>query len=111
MFKIILKSTAIAAAAAALTMPVTIDTADAKRKPNPPVCQPMLEGSATSTGPFGAGTALAREAAQAEWVQRAERFYGPRYANWSNARGARWDCKAGAILLAKCAVVARPCRS
>jgi hypothetical protein len=98
------------ALSATFAISAALQPVDAKRKPKPPLCQPALEGSATSTGPFGAGTALAREAAQAEWVQRAERFYGPKYANWSNARGARWDCKAGAILLAKCAVVARPCR-
>ena len=72
-------------------------------------CQPAVEGAATSTGILGLGSARARVAAQSNWEINVEDKYGPNFANFSNARRVQWDCKKGAILLAKCVVVAQPC--
>ena len=73
-------------------------------------CQARVEGRATGQGLFGAGTAQAREFAVADWQSKVADRWGARYANFSNARGVRWDCKKNAILKAKCVVVAMPCR-
>jgi hypothetical protein len=100
---------AIAVAAAALI--AGVGTADARRKYWNPVdaCQPAVEGAATSTGILGLGSAKARVAAQSNWEYNVEDKYGPRFANLANARNVQWDCKKGAILLAKCVVTAKPC--
>lgn len=75
-----------------------------------PVCRPAISGQASSTGILGLGTQLAREAAIADFENRASSAYGYRYGNYRRARYVRWDCKKNAILLAKCVVTARPCR-
>jgi hypothetical protein len=100
-----LRTTAVILATAALA--ASASTADAQSRP---VCYPALTGTATSTGLFGTGTALARAAARADFEQRAASAYGSRYGNFANARRVRWDCKPNALLLAKCAVTAIPCR-
>lgn len=85
--------------------------ADAKKKKHSvPRCVATLEGSASSTGILGMGTAKARVDAQSNWQAAAASRHGARYANFNNAQGVRWDCKKGAILLAKCVVTAKPCR-
>lgn len=73
-------------------------------------CRAPIEGSATATGILGTGSEKARIAAREDWKATASNLYGPRYANFWNAQNKQWDCKKGAILLAKCVVVARPCR-
>ncbi|HVJ77901.1 MAG TPA: hypothetical protein VM620_08710 [Hyphomicrobium sp.] len=75
-----------------------------------PRCRAPVEASATATGILGAGSAKARTEARAHWKATVARLYGPRYADFRNARNRQWDCKKGAILLAKCVVVASPCR-
>lgn len=75
-----------------------------------PYCQERMEGRATGQGLFGVGTANARYFAIADWESRVADRWGPRYANFSNARSVSWDCKKNAILKAKCVVTARPCR-
>ncbi len=72
-------------------------------------CKDAVEGAATSTGILGLGSAKARVAAQSNWEINVEDKYGPGYANFSAARDVQWDCKKGAVLLAKCVVVAKPC--
>ena len=69
-----------------------------------------VEGAATATGILGAGSAKARVQARANWQATARSLYGPRYASFWSAQGKEWDCKKNAILLAKCVVVAKPCR-
>jgi hypothetical protein len=98
-------------AAAAVAVVAGAGTADAHRKYWNPrgTCQPAIEGAATSTGILGLGSAKARVAAQSNWEMNAEDKYGPGFANFSYARDVQWDCKKGAILLAKCVVVAKPC--
>ena len=100
--KTVIVACAIAAAAAV--------PAEAKRKPRLPVCQPPMEADATGTGILGLGSAKARLSARQNFEAMAANKYGPQYAHFSRARGVKWDCKKGAILLAKCVVVARPCR-
>ncbi|MEQ1654048.1 MAG: hypothetical protein ABL897_16305 [Hyphomicrobium sp.] len=73
------------------------------------VCKDAVEGAATSTGILGLGSARAREAAQSNWEINVEDKYGPGFANFAYARDVQWDCKKGAVLLAKCVVVAKPC--
>lgn len=75
-----------------------------------PRCQAPVEGFATATGILGAGSEKARIEARHNWRATVARLYGPRYSDFRNAQGRQWDCKKGAILLAKCVVVARPCR-
>lgn len=101
----------VAVAALTLATVAVVGTADARRKYWDPVgsCQPAIEGAATSTGILGSGSAKARIAAQSNWEFNAEDRYGPGFANFEYARDVRWDCKKGAILLAKCVVVAKPC--
>jgi hypothetical protein len=92
-------------AAAALATGLSARAAEAA-----PRCYAAVEGIATSTGLFGAGSAKARAKARGNWQGAAHRLYGRRYVNFRMAQDVRWDCKKGAILLAKCVVVAKPCR-
>ena len=75
-----------------------------------PRCRAPVEGAATSTGILGTGSEKARIQARENWKYTVRNLYGPRYADFWNAQNKQWDCKKGAILLAKCVVVARPCR-
>ncbi len=95
-----------AAGALALSAGMTISAPEAEAA----VCKPMLRGSATGQGLFGKGTAEARRLARYDWESRASIAYGDAYGNFGKARRANWDCKKGAILKAKCTVIARPCR-
>jgi hypothetical protein len=72
-------------------------------------CQDAVEGAATSQGILGLGSARARAAAQSNWEINVEDKYGPEFADFRYARNVQWDCKKGAVLLAKCVVVAKPC--
>jgi hypothetical protein len=107
---------AIAIVAAAIATTAGIADADAhKRKrshshaPAAAKCYPTLEGSATGQGLFGKGTAEARAAARVDWESKSTNKYGYEYGNFDKSQNARWDCKKGAILKAKCVVTARPC--
>lgn len=73
-------------------------------------CGARMDGLATAQGLFGMGTAYARSAAVSKWAEKVQARYGIYYANFDNARGVRWNCKAGAILQARCHVSAVPCR-
>jgi len=75
-----------------------------------PRCRAPVEGVATATGILGTGSAKARIEARENWRRTVRSLYGPRYSDFWNAQGKQWDCKKGAILLAKCVVVAKPCR-
>ncbi len=75
-----------------------------------PRCRPPVEGAASSTGILGTGTEKARIEARENWKYTVSRLYGPRFADFYNAQNKQWSCAKGAILLAKCVVVARPCR-
>jgi hypothetical protein len=75
-----------------------------------PRCRAAVEGVATATGILGSGSAKARDEARANWQATAQSLYGRRYASFWNAQGKQWDCKKNAILLAKCVVIAKPCR-
>jgi hypothetical protein len=75
-----------------------------------PRCRAPVEGFATATGILGAGSAKARVEAHHNWQAAVANLYGRRYADFWNAQNVEWDCKKGAILLAKCVVVAKPCR-
>lgn len=75
-----------------------------------PRCRPPVEGSASATGILGAGSEKARAAALENWKYTVRQLYGRRYADFYNAQNRQWDCKKGAILLAKCVLVAKPCR-
>ncbi|RUP07748.1 hypothetical protein [Hyphomicrobium sp.] len=75
-----------------------------------PRCRAPVEGVATATGILGAGSEKARIQARENWRRTVRSLYGPRYSDFWNAQGKQWDCKKGAILLAKCVVVAKPCR-
>lgn len=74
-------------------------------------CFPAVEGAATSRGILGLGSARARIAAQDDWETEATRRYGAAFGQLRYARGVQWDCKKGAVILAKCVVVAEPCRT
>ncbi len=101
----------LAVAAIAFALVAGIGDADAKKKKRTaPRCVATVEGAATGTGILGLGTAKAREAARANWQATAASVHGTRYSNLNSARSVRWDCKKGAILLAKCVVTAKPCR-
>jgi hypothetical protein len=101
----------IALAAASFAVVAGVGAAEARKERWDPIgsCQPAIEGAATSTGILGLGSAKARVAAQSNWEFNAEEKYGPGFANFGNARRVQWDCKKGAILLAKCVVTAQPC--
>ena len=75
-----------------------------------PRCRAPVEGLASATGILGTGSEKARIQARENWRVTVRQLYGPRYADFYNAQNKQWDCKKGAILLAKCVVVARPCR-
>lgn len=96
-------------AALAVAAAIPAEAAKKKKRP-PPFCMPAIQASATGTGILGAGSAAARKSARWNFQSIAADRYGPRYANFNNARNVRWDCKKNAILLAKCVVTARPCR-
>jgi hypothetical protein len=103
--RMITKSAAAVTAAAAIAAGLSVADADAA-----PRCRAPIEGAATATGILGAGTAKARVEARANWQATALSLYGRRYASFWTAENVQWDCKKGAILLAKCVVVAKPCR-
>lgn len=100
----------IGCAASVMMLLAGVATADARRHWNPVgACKDPVEGAATSTGILGLGSAKARVAAQSNWEMNVEEKYGPGFANFGYARDVQWDCKKGAVLLAKCVVVAKPC--
>jgi hypothetical protein len=90
---------------------LTLTHVEARRWNTIGECKDAVEGAATSTGILGLGSAKARVAAQSNWEINVEDKYGPAFANFGNARSVQWDCKKGAVLLAKCVVVAKPCGS
>ncbi|HEX4414255.1 MAG TPA: hypothetical protein VH107_11550 [Lacipirellulaceae bacterium] len=96
-----------ALAATAVTLASGFAATDANALPR---CFAPVEGVASATGIFGAGTEKARIEARENWVNTVQRLYGRRYADFWSAQDKQWDCKKGAILLAKCVVVAKPCR-
>jgi hypothetical protein len=106
-------TTSVAAGLAALTLAgiTTISDAGAESRRWNPVgnCKDPVEGAATSQGILGLGSARARTAAQSNWEINVEDKYGPEFADFRYARNVQWDCKKGAVLLAKCVVVAKPC--
>ncbi len=75
-----------------------------------PRCRPAVEGIATATGILGSGSEKARIEARENWKITVRQLYGPRYADFWSAQNKQWNCAKGAILLAKCVVVAKPCR-
>lgn len=95
-----------AVGALALSAGMTVSAPDAEAA----VCKAPLRGTATGQGLFGKGTAEARRLARYEWESRASIIYGDSFGNFAKARRVSWDCKKGAILQARCTVVARPCR-
>jgi hypothetical protein len=99
------KFAALAATAAALASGFGATEASAL-----PRCRPPVEGLASATGILGAGTEKARIEARENWRLNVRNLYGPRYSDFWIAQNRQWDCKKGAILLAKCVVVAKPCR-
>jgi len=74
------------------------------------VCKGRVAGSGSGQGLFGAGTQNARAAATADWQARAQQRYGRRFASFTKARGAKWDCAQNAMIQAKCVVTATACR-
>jgi hypothetical protein len=74
-------------------------------------CKAPLEGAAIGKGILGLGSERAREAARDNWEAAAEDRYGRAFSNMDRAISVRWDCKKGAVVTAKCVVVARPCAS
>lgn len=100
----------IAMAAAGVVLTAGMGTAEARKHwREVGACYPAIEGVATGTGILGLGSAKARIAARADWEAKANQQYGPRYSSLYRARNVQWDCKKGAILLAKCVVTAQPC--
>ncbi|MEQ1673131.1 MAG: hypothetical protein ABL893_19955 [Hyphomicrobium sp.] len=97
------------AAVVAIGVTAGVPAAHSQRWDTTGVCKDPVEGAATSTGILGLGSARAREAAQSNWEINVEDKYGPGFANFGYARKVQWDCKKGAVLLAKCVVVATPC--
>lgn len=87
----------------------SVSGADARRWNRTGKCYPPLEGAATGKGILGLGSERAREAARDNWEASAEDRYGRAFSNLSRAIDVQWDCKKGAIITAKCVVVARPC--
>lgn len=106
MVKLAKISTLAAVGALALSAGMTVSTSDAEAA----VCKAPLRGTATGQGLFGKGSAEARRLARYEWESRASIIYGDSFGNFAKARRVFWDCKKGAILQARCTVVARPCR-
>ena len=98
------KFAAVLAGVAVVSLGLAVDANAAPR------CRAPVEGFATATGILGAGTAKARVEARQNWKATVANLYGRHYADFWNAQSVQWDCKKGAILLAKCVVVARPCR-
>lgn len=96
-----------ALAVAAFT--VTDRQADARRWNPIGKCYPAIEGSGTGHGVFGRGSRRARARARADWEDQASAKYGRAYGRLHFARNVEWDCKKGAVLTAKCVVVASPC--
>ena len=105
-----LKVSKLTLAVVALAVTTSLPAEAAKKRRPLPTCMPAIQASATGTGILGAGSAAARETARWNFEALAADKYGPRYAKFFRARNVKWDCKKGAILLAKCVVVARPCR-
>jgi hypothetical protein len=99
-------TTLAAAGAVALLAGLTAATPTAEAG----TCKPPMRGSATGQGLFGKGTAEARRLARYDWESRASIVYGDAYGNFDKSRRVSWDCKKGAILKAKCTVIARPCK-
>ncbi len=99
------KFAALAATVAALVSGFAATDANAL-----PRCRAAVEGTASSTGILGTGSEKARAQARENWIYTVRQLYGPRYADFWNAQNRQWSCAKGAILLAKCVVVARPCR-
>ena len=103
----------IAAVSAALAFSVVpVEAKKRVKKAAAPRCVAQnVIGAATSTGILGLGSAKARLEAAANWEAAASASYGPNYASLYQARAVRWDCKKGALVLAKCVVIAKPCRA
>ena len=96
-----------AVVAAAATIAIGFGSVDANAAPR---CRAAIEGAATATGILGSGSAKARVEARANWQATARSLYGPRYASFWSAPEQAVGLQKGAILLAKCVVVAKPCR-
>lgn len=96
---------------AALFAGVSNDDAAAQRWGTIDGCREAVEGIGRGTGTFGRGTQRARYAARRDWERNAANRYGPAFGNMSRADDVTWDCKRNAVLLAKCVVVAKPCRA
>ncbi len=76
-----------------------------------PRCRAPVEGVATATGILGAGSAKARVEARQNWQATVtEPLWSAATPISGTRKHVQWDCKKGAILLAKCVVVAKPCR-
>lgn len=73
------------------------------------VCKPRMVGQGTGMGVAGQGTVLARSNALADWSAKVATRHGKAFADGSKARSVKYDCRAGAILEAKCVVAAVPC--
>ncbi|MFN0219193.1 MAG: hypothetical protein ACKVP4_10300 [Hyphomicrobium sp.] len=99
------------ALAAAVTLSAASDVAQAKRWNEYDGCYDPIEGIGRGTGVFGRGTQRARYAARRDWERNASGRYGPAYSNLSRAYDVQWDCKKNAVLVAKCVVIAKPCRA
>lgn len=100
---------AVAAVAAGVAAVAFAPSSEAQRWNPIGNCKDPVEGAATSQGILGLGSARAREAAKSNWEINVEDKYGPEFANFNYASRVQWDCKRGAVLLAKCVVVAKPC--
>lgn len=100
----------VAGAAFTFLMTAAPTPVDAQRWRSIGRCEEPVEGIATGQGIFGRGTIRARAAARSDWEDQVARQYGPAYARFRYARDVQWDCKRGAVIRAKCVVVARPCR-
>lgn len=73
------------------------------------VCRARMSGEGTGTGLFGAGTNLARQNAATDWANKVRARHGAGFANLFRARSVAYDCRANAILQAKCTITAAPC--
>ncbi|MGQ0456351.1 MAG: hypothetical protein ACT4OU_04745 [Hyphomicrobium sp.] len=99
------------ALAAGVCMASAVDTASAKRWNEYDGCYDAIEGIGRGTGVFGRGTQRARYAARRDWERNASYRYGAAYGNLGRAYDVQWDCKKNAVLVAKCVVIAKPCRA
>jgi hypothetical protein len=99
------------AVGAALLVGVGGNSASAQRWGTIDGCYDAVEGIGRGTGAFGRGTQRARYAARRDWERNASSRYGRAYGNLSRADDVQWDCKKNAVLLAKCVVIAKPCRA